>query len=283
MENQVQKPISRTYHSTKVKKKFHFRWWMAVILVVIIAVVGIAVLRFSRASVIPPDELDAIQMGIMISNPGINGVTVSYKPYNYTRQFSLPEAIRAQQDPAEYQKLMDLVIADLEQIYIKNHPTATQTTPATTPAANTSTPSGDVTVQNTAQPSSDATTTPADTTNSISNSATGATTTTNSTPKDLGTVSGFQTFQFTPSGNAAIKSVALVINNVMVGVDKSAPYTFDVDTSQFTNGTYPLKTIVTNADDSTVQTNYTITIQNSSVNLFVYSLGTPWRFVFSRR
>jgi hypothetical protein len=49
------RPQSRTLHNTTsshtlAKKGFKFRWWYAAILVLVIAVIGIAVLRFSRAS-----------------------------------------------------------------------------------------------------------------------------------------------------------------------------------------------------------------------------------------
>ncbi|MEI8073097.1 MAG: hypothetical protein WCH00_03360, partial [Candidatus Saccharibacteria bacterium] len=104
-----------------IKQGFIFRWWMAVILVGIVAAIGIIILRFSHASVIPPEELAVIQTGIVIDS-NITGATVSYPPYNYSRHFNIAEAIRAQQDPVEYQKLMDKVIADLEAIYVKNHP-----------------------------------------------------------------------------------------------------------------------------------------------------------------
>lgn len=258
--------------------KFRFRWYMVVILVLIVAGVGIAILRFSRASVIPPEELQTIQSGINISNPSINGVTVSYAPYNYTRQFSLPEAIRAQQDPAEYQRLMDLVIADLEKIYVKNHPGTTSQTPATSATTNStsSTSTVSLSTQNDAQPVT------ASNSQSSSTSTTNTTNTTEATSavRDLGSVSGMQSFVFNPSSNSSIKSVALVINNVMVGVIQKQPYTFVVDTSQFENGTYPLKTVLTTTDNSTQQASYTLTINNSSVNRWVYSLGTPWRFVF---
>ena len=47
----VQKPKSRTGNSSSTKlTKFTFRWWMAIILIAVIAIIGVVVLQYSHAS-----------------------------------------------------------------------------------------------------------------------------------------------------------------------------------------------------------------------------------------
>ncbi len=289
-------PQSRTIHTTPVTKhrKFKFRWWMALIIISVIAIVGLVVLRFSRASVIPPEELAKIDQGLIIKKT--LPCSVEYPPYGYKRTFSVQECIDAL-NPEGYAKLVGLVTSDLEAIYVKNHPAPTPT-PTTSPTSPT--PTAPASSQTT---TSDASSTPATSTPASNTSQNDSTTTesnqgqsTNSSTtsgspissdpdsqaivKDLGTLSGFVKIDFTPQNPESVTAIAVFVGNTNVGEDIHAPYKFGFDTSQFKNGDYKISTVVLHKDNTTTQQNYTAKIQNSSIERFLYSLGAPWRFIF---
>jgi hypothetical protein len=70
------KPKSRIAKSNAKKSSFKFHWWMAVILVLFVAVVGIAVLRFSHAQNIPA-QFRAVILNNRIDNTYTHVLTVS--------------------------------------------------------------------------------------------------------------------------------------------------------------------------------------------------------------
>lgn len=274
----IAKPISRVSKASTKKQSVKFKWWMALVLVVIVAVIGIAVVRFSRASAIPPEEFAKIQAGIVIDS-GITGADVKYAPYGYERHFNLAEAIKAQQDPVEYQKLMDLVIADLEAIYVKNHPSAPPPGPInnTTAPASTTAPSNTSTTTDSAQTAPQQATATT-TTNTPSDSVQSQTST---PPKDLGTLSGYLTLDYTTQDSSSIKSIALLVDNTMVEVKRKPPYQFNFDSRQFKNGTHNIKVIITKNDSTTEQRYYTASFSNTSFfDKYIYPIGTPWQLVF---
>ncbi|MFO0862806.1 MAG: hypothetical protein U0516_03720 [Candidatus Saccharibacteria bacterium] len=290
-------PQSRTIHTAPVAKrrKFKFRWWMVLILVAVIAIIGLVVLRFSRASVIPPDELAKIDQGLIIKKT--LPCSVEYPPYSYKRTFSVQECIDALK-PEGYAKLVDMVTADLEAIYVKNHSTPTPTpapTPTTTATSTTNTSSSQTST--TPSTSSTATTTAntgqttSTSTGSSENQSTSSDASTGGSPipsdpdsqiivKDLGTLSGFVKIDFTPQNPSSVTAIAVFVGNTNVGEDIHSPYKFGFDTSQFKNGDYKISTVVLHKDNTTTQQNYTTKIQNSSIDRFFYSLGAPWRFIF---
>ncbi len=282
----------------KSKKQFKFRWWMALILIAVIAIVGIAILRFSRASEIPPDELNKIYSGLVIKKT--LPCSVEYPPYGYKRTFSVQECVDAL-NPDGYAKLVDMVTADLEAIYTKNHPTPTSNpTPTTPPPATptvsktnnttqSNTSSSNNTATSTTQNTSQTTPDSSQTQSTVSDSATtNSDSSFSSDPdsqiitKDLGTLSGFVKIDFTPQDPDSVTAIAVFVGNTNVQEDIHAPYKFGFDTSQFKNGDYKISTVVLHKDNTTTQQNYTAKIQNSSVDRFFYSLGAPWRFVFDR-
>lgn len=85
---------------------------------------------------------------------------------------------------------------------------------------------------------------------------------------------------FTPKDPSTVTAIAVFVGNTNVGEDIHSPYTFSFDTNQFKNGDYKISTVVLHKDNTTTQQNYTAKIQNSSIGKFLYSLGTPWRFIF---
>jgi len=283
---------SRTIHTSgvKTKQKFRFRWWIAVILVVAIAGIGIAVLRFSHASVMPPEELAKIDAGVVIKRS--LPCSVEYPPYGYNRVFSVQECIAAT-NPEGYSKLYDMVISDLEKIYIKNHPVPITPAPTPSPAtksssnktnssssSNTQTPSSgqgtdqstSVVTGNDTQPQNIA---------AIDNSSTP---TIQQLPvvKDLGTLSGFVKVNFVPQNPDTVKVMALFVNNTLVEELVKSPYTFGFDTSRFPNGNYKLAIAVLNKDNTIAQSNYTAQFKNSSIDRFLYSLSFPIQFFTNR-
>jgi len=262
-----------------IKQGFIFRWWMAVILVGIVAAIGIIILRFSHASVIPPEELAVIQTGIVIDS-NITGATVSYPPYNYSRHFNIAEAIRAQQDPVEYQKLMDKVIADLEAIYVKNHPGGSSPQPSTNSAASTaSSPDQQQTTQTTASGVATSNTIPSGsqsgaTVKNSGNSSTNAV-------QDLGNVSGFTKFVFNPVDSNNVKSVTMLIDNKMVRVIKKPPYDFSVNTLNYSNGQHKMQVFTIQKDNKLIQSDYSLQIANkSTVSRLINMLSSPWQLLF---
>lgn len=282
-----------TAKGIKSKKQFKLHWWMAVVLVVVIAIIGIAILRFSRASEIPPDELDKIYSGLVIKKT--IPCSVEYPPYGYKRTFSYQECIDAL-SPDGYGKLFDMVTADLEAIYAKNHSTPTPSptptpTPTTTTSNNTTQSSNTAsstttTTQNTQQSASSDTlqtqSVNGDSTSTVTNSSSAYSSDPDSQiiTKDLGTLSGFVKIDFTPQDPSSVTAIAVFVGNTNVQEDIHAPYKFGFDTSQFKNGDYKISTVVLHKDNTTTQQNYTAKIQNSSVDRFFYSLGAPWRFIF---
>ncbi len=291
-------PRSRTIHTAQVakRKKFRFRWWMALILVAVVAIIGLVILRFSHASVIPPDELAKIDQGLIIKKT--LPCSVEYPPYGYKRTFSVQECIDAL-NPEGYAKLVGLVTSDLEAIYSKNHssPTPTPTpAPAPTPTnttTNTNQPTATTTTPaNTAATPSASTSTTSDVSSSQSQSS-GTGSSTSSSPiasdpdsavvsKDLGTLSGFVKIDFTPKDPSTVTAIAVFVGNTNVGEDIKSPYKFGFDTSRFANGEYKISTVVLHKDNTTTQQNYTAKIQNSSIERFFYRLGSPWRWIFGQ-
>lgn len=269
-----------------INKGFKFRWWMAIVLVVIVAGIGIAVLRFSRASTWPPEEQMKVNAGIDIKI-GFPNVTVSYPPYGYKKDFliSLGEA-----------KITELVAKDLEQIYIKNHPDAPPpVTPPVTPKPTTptvsQTPQGQSTNSSNGTASSTASSDPTSTDSQVTtDSSQQAAVTTDeqskqsvelSQSKDLGTVSGYVKFVYVPKEGQVVKSASLVIDNKIFKIIKKAPYEFAFDTRAYSNGKHKMQLFVTTDNNSTTETIYQVNVDNSSLlQKILYYFGLPWTFIF---
>lgn len=257
---------SKSIGSKGLSKGFKFRWWMAVAIIASVAIVGILVLRFSKASVIPPEEIAKIQSGIIIET-SITGVNIKYPPYSYERSFNAAESLKASQDPNEYDKLNALILADLEKIYIKNNPGAGQSTaPATTATpADTSTDPA----------SSDAT----EESESESVTKTDNVSTSDET-KDLGQVSGYTKFVYDPSNKNDIKSLNLLIDNKIVKIVKKPPFEFSLDSLAYSNGQHKMQLVITKKDNTQSDNNYSVEIKNSSLfSRILYYIGLPWTVV----
>jgi hypothetical protein len=256
---------SKSIGSKGLSKGFKFRWWMAVVIIASVAIVGILVLRFSKASVIPPEEIAKIQSGIIIET-SITGVNIKYPPYSYERSFSAAESLKASQDPNEYDKLNALILADLEKIYIKNNPGAGQSTaPATT--ANPATPADTST-----DPTASDTTAGSET--KTNDGSAGAET------KDLGQVSGYTKFVYDPSNKNDIKSLNLLIDNKIVKIVKKPPFEFSLDSLAYSNGKHKMQLVITKKDNTQSDNNYSVEIKNSSLfSRLLYYIGLPWTVV----
>jgi|GEM_PF-2043820 len=250
---------SKSIGSKGLSKGFKFRWWMAVVIIASVAAVGILVLRFSKASVIPPEEIAKIQSGIIIET-SITGVNIKYPPYSYERSFNAAESLKASQDPNEYDRLNALILADLEKIYIKNNPGAGQSTaPATT--AKPATPAS------TQEPESEPVT-------KTDNGSTSDET------KDLGQVSGYTKFVYDPSNKDDIKSLNLLIDNKIVKIVKKPPFEFSLDSLAYSNGKHKMQLVITKKDNSQSDNNYSVEIKNSSLfSRILYYIGLPWTVV----
>ena len=268
---------SKSIGSKGLSRGFKFRWWMAVVIIASVAIVGILVLRFSKASVIPPEEIAKIQSGIIIET-SVTGINIKYPPYNYERSFNAVESLRASQDPDEYDRLNALIMADLEKIYIKNNPGAGQSTaPATT--ANPATPadtstdptaSGDTSTDPTA---SDAT----EGSESVTKTDNGST---SDETKDLGQVSGYTKFIYDPSNKNDIKSLNLLIDNKIVKIVKKPPFEFSLDSLAYSNGKHKMQLVITKKDNTQSDNNYSVEIKNSSLfSRLLYYIGLPWTVV----
>jgi len=256
---------SKSIGSKGLSKGFRFRWWMAVVIIASVAIVGILVLRFSKASVIPPEELAKIQSGIIIQT-SITGINVKYPPYSYERSFSAAESLKASQDPNEYDRLNTLILADLEKIYIKNNPGAGQSTaPATT--AKPGTPDDTST-----DPTASDTTAGSETKTNDGSAGAEA--------KDLGQVSGYTKFVYDPSNKDDIKSLNLLIDNKIVKIVKKPPFEFSLDSLAYSNGKHKMQLVITKKDNSQSDNNYSVEIKNSSLfSRILYYIGLPWTVV----
>ena len=256
---------SKSIGSKGLSKGFKFRWWMAVVIIASVAIVGILVLRFSKASVIPPEEIAKIQSGIIIET-SVTGVNIKYPPYSYERSFSAAESLKASQDPNEYDKLNTLILADLEKIYIKNNPGAGQSTaPATT--ANPDTPADTST-----DPTASDTTAGSET--KTNDGSAGAET------NDLGQVSGYTKFVYDPSNKNDIKSLNLLIDNKIVKIVKKPPFEFSLDSLAYSNGQHKMQLVITKKDNTQSDNNYSVEIKNSSLfSRIIYYIGLPWTVV----
>ena len=252
---------SKSIGSKGLSKGFKFRWWMAV------AIIGVLVLRFSKASVIPPEEIAKIQSGIIIET-SVTGVNIKYPPYSYERSFNAAESLKASQDPNEYDRLNALILADLEKIYIKNNPGAGQSTaPATT--AKLGTP--DYTSKDPA--ASDSTAGSGSATKSNNGS-------TSTEAKNLGQVSGYTKFVYDPSNKNDIKSLNLLIDNKIVKIVKKPPFEFSLDSLAYSNGKHKMQLVITKKDNTQSDNNYSVEIKNSSLfSRLLYYIGLPWAVV----
>ncbi len=70
------KPKSRvSNNNSKQLTQFKFRWWMALILVAVIAIIGIVIIRFSHASSVTKIYADTLVTGMNYPNgcPSYNG------------------------------------------------------------------------------------------------------------------------------------------------------------------------------------------------------------------
>ena len=250
---------SKSIGSKGLSKGFKFRWWMAVVIIASVAIVGILVLRFSKASVIPPEEIAKIQSGIIIQTT-ITGVNVKYPPYSYERSFNAVESLKANQDPKEYDRLLALILADLEKIYIKNNPGAGQSTaPATT--AKPATPAS--TQESESEP--------------VTKTDNGST---SDETKDLGQVSGYTKFVYDPSNKDDIKSLNLLIDNKIVKIVKKPPFEFSLDSLAYSNGKHKMQLVITKKDNTQSDNNYSVEIKNSSLfSRILYYIGLPWTVV----
>lgn len=273
------------------KKKFKFRWWMAVILVAFVAIAGIVVLRFSNASDWPADERAKASAGTIV-DINFPSVLVRYPPYNYSRTFN------ALTDGGEA-GIRQKVAVDLAAIWKKNHPDITppattttsptptaptksssgakSNTPTTSSTSNATAPSADNSTVSTPQDSTDTTTTSSSTSSDMLNTATEDT----AIAKDLGTLSGFVRLNFTPQNKDSVKVVGLVVNGTLVKVIEKSPYEFGFDSSQFNNGNAVVRIVVNYNDGTNKHLNYSAKFANSALNRFFFDLGTPWRFVFN--
>ena len=258
---------SKSIGSKGLSKGFKFRWWMAVVIIASVAIVGILVLRFSKASVIPPEEIAKIQSGIIIET-SVTGINIKYPPYSYERSFNAVESLKASQDPNEYDRLNALIMADLEKIYIKNNPGAGQSTaPATT--AKLGTPD-DTSKDPTA---SDAT----EESESVTKTDNGST---SDETKDLGQVSGYTKFVYDPSNKNDIKSLNLLIDNKIVKIVKKPPFEFSLDSLAYSNGKHKMQLVITKKDNTQSDNNYSVEIKNSSLfSRIIYYIGLPWTVV----
>ncbi|MEI6716396.1 MAG: hypothetical protein WCK87_01550 [Candidatus Saccharibacteria bacterium] len=256
--------------SKGLSKGFKFRWWMAVVIIASVAAVGILVLRFSKASVIPPEEIAKIQSGIIIET-SITGVNIKYPPYSYERSFNAAESLKASQDPNEYDRLNALILADLEKIYIKNNPGAGQSTaPATT--ANPATPATPATTST--DPAASASTAGSGSATKTNNGSTSA------ESKDLGQVSGYTKFVYDPSNKNDIKSLNLLIDNKIVKIVKKPPFEFSLDSLAYSNGKHKMQLVITKKDNTQSDNNYSVEIKNSSLfSRILYYIGLPWAVV----
>ena len=256
---------SKSIGSKGLSKGFKFRWWMAVVIIASVAIVGILVLRFSKASVIPPEEIAKIQSGIIIET-SVTGVNIKYPPYSYERSFSAAESLKASQDPNEYDRLNALILADLEKIYIKNNPGAGQSTaPATT--AKPGTPA-----ETSTDPAS-----PDSTIESVTKTDNGST---SDATKDLGQVSGYTKFVYDPSNKDDIKSLNLLIDNKIVKIVKKPPFEFSLDSLAYSNGKHKMQLVITKKDNTQSDNNYSVEIKNSSLfSRIIYYIGLPWTVV----
>ena len=250
---------SKSIGSKGLSKGFKFRWWMAVVIIASVAIVGILVLRFSKASVIPPEEIAKIQSGIIIET-SVTGVNIKYPPYSYERSFSAAESLKASQDPNEYDRLNALILADLEKIYIKNNPGAGQSTaPATT--AKPATPAS--TQESESEP--------------VTKTDNGST---SDETKDLGQVSGYTKFVYDPSNKDDIKSLNLLIDNKIVKIVKKPPFEFSLDSLAYSNGKHKMQLVITKKDNTQSDNNYSVEIKNSSLfSRILYYIGLPWTVV----
>ncbi len=83
----AKKPQSRTAKSnTNQLTQFKFRWWMALILVGVVAVLGIVILRFSHASSPPADDaytatVTRVWGDKLYSDPSTYAITHIYNSY----------------------------------------------------------------------------------------------------------------------------------------------------------------------------------------------------------
>ena len=250
---------SKSIGSKGLSKGFKFRWWMAVVIIASVAIVGILVLRFSKASVIPPEEIAKIQSGIIIQTT-ITGVNVKYPPYSYERSFNAVESLKANQDPKEYDRLLALILADLEKIYIKNNPGAGQSTaPATT--AKPATPAS--IQESESEP--------------VTKTDNGST---SDETKDLGQISGYTKFVYDPSNKDDIKSLNLLIDNKIVKIVKKPPFEFSLDSLAYSNGKHKMQLVITKKDNTQSDNNYSVEIKNSSLfSRILYYIGLPWTVV----
>jgi hypothetical protein len=252
-----------------LSRGFKFRWWMALVIIAGVAIIGVLVLRFSKASVIPPEEIAKIQSGIIIQT-SVTGVNIKYPPYSYERSFNAAESLKASQDPKEYDRLNALILADLEKIYIKNNPGAGQSTaPATT--ANPATPADTST-----DPTASEATEESESVTKTDNGSTSAET------KDLGQVSGYTKFVYDPSDKNDIKSLNLLIDNKIVKIVKKPPFEFSLDSLAYSNGKYKMQLVITKKDNTQSDNNYSVEIKNSStLSRLLYYIGLPWAVVLS--
>ncbi len=262
---------SKSISSKGLSKGFKFRWWMAVVIIASVAIVGILVLRFSKASVIPPEEIAKIQSGIIIET-SVTGVNIKYPPYSYERSFSAAESLKASQDPNEYDRLNALILADLEKIYIKNNPGAGQSTaPATT--ANPATPA-DTSTDPTASDATEESETESESVTKTDNGSTSDET------KDLGQISGYTKFVYDPSNKDDIKSLNLLIDNKIVKIVKKPPFEFSLDSLAYSNGQHKMQLVITKKDNTQSDNNYSVEIKNSSLfSRILYYIGLPWTVV----
>ncbi len=81
-------------------------------------------------------------------------------------------------------------------------------------------------------------------------------------PADNATVSASTTVTATATDNVGVAKVVFLLNNAVVSTDTSSPYSYQLDTTPFANGTYTLAARAYDAAGNSSGDQRTITIQN---------------------
>src|SRR3989339_2070694 len=82
-------------------------------------------------------------------------------------------------------------------------------------------------------------------------------------PANNSVVSGIVTISGTANdAEGGVTSVAFYIDNILKNTDTTAPYTYSLDTTQYTNGTHTIKAVATDTIGQTAIAQITVTIDN---------------------
>src|SRR3989339_824367 len=85
-------------------------------------------------------------------------------------------------------------------------------------------------------------------------------------PTNNSVISGIITINATATDDNGIGKVCFYMNNVLKSTDTTSPYTYNLDTTEYTNGTHTIKLIATDTIAQSTTTQITISINNTTTD-----------------